>query len=205
MHIGIYIYDEVEVLDFTGPFEVFTTAARIAMRANPVSGASFRVFLVAERLEMVRARGNLLVQPHHSIRTHPAIDTLIVPGGEHAPELDKTDVISWLVEKAPQCDLIASVCTGAFLLAKAGLLAGRPCTTHWEDLDDLRSSFPGLDVREGVPWVDDGDIITSAGISAGIEMALHMVARLAGEGLALRTARQMQYDWRSAGLSKEAA
>ena len=99
--------------------------------------------------------------------------------------------------------LTASVYTGAFLLAKTGLLDGQSCTTHWEDVSDLRLMFPSLDVKEDIPWVDNGHILTSAGISAGIETALHLVTRLAGKELALKTARQMQYTWNNAHLSDE--
>jgi transcriptional regulator GlxA family with amidase domain len=91
--------------------------------------------------------------------------------------------------------LVASICTGAFLLAKAGVLDGKAVTTHWEDIDDLKAMFPGLDVRTGQRWVDEGTVVTSAGISAGIDMSLHLVERLAGRALAERTARQMEFDW----------
>ena len=204
MNIGIYIYDEVEVLDFTGPFEVLTTAGRVYSRLHPDSGSPFDVFLVAEGPQLVRARGSLHVQPHCSIGEHPNFEVLIVPGGEHEAELGKPQVSAWIADVSRDCRLVASVCTGAFLLAGAGLLEGKPCTTHWEDILDLRARFPELDVREEVPWVDSGRVITSAGISAGIEMALHLVTRLAGKDLALRTARQMQYVWNSEALSGEA-
>ena len=94
--------------------------------------------------------------------------------------------------------MTASVCTGAFLLAKAGLLHGKTVTTHWDDLDDLHAQFPDLTVRGDTRWIDEGTIVTSAGISAGIDMSLHLVARLAGEELGVRTARQMDYAWHRA-------
>lgn len=203
MNIGIYIYDDVEVLDFTGPYEVFTTAARVKLRQDPESQKLFEVFLIAEREGLVTARADFKVQPHYSIEDHPKVDVLVVPGGVHVRELEKPKVIAWLTKIAPTTQLTASVCTGAFLLAKTNLLDGQPCTTHWEDIPDLRLMFPSLDVKENVPWVDNGHIVTSAGISAGIEMALHLVARLAGKDLALKTARQMQYIWNNAHLSRE--
>ena len=203
MNIGIYIYDEVEVLDFTGPYEVFTTAARVRMRQDPESQKLFEVFLIAEKDGLVTARADFRVQPHYTIEDHPKVDVLIVPGGVHVRELKKPQVIAWLSKLAPQTKLTASVCTGAFLLAKAGLLDGQSCTTHWEDIPDLRLMFPSLDVKEDVPWVDNGHILTSAGISAGIEMSLHLVARLAGKELAIKTARQMQYTWNNVHLSNE--
>jgi len=203
MNIGIYIYDDVEVLDFTGPYEVFTTAARVWLRQEPESQKLFEVFLIAEKEGLVTARADFKVQPHYSIENHPKVDVLVVPGGVHVHAMEKSQVIAWIAELAPTTRLTASVCTGAFLLAKANLLDGQTCTTHWEDIPDLRLMFPSLDVKEDVPWVDNDHILTSAGISAGIEMALHLVARLAGKGLALKTARQMQYTWDNAHLSKE--
>jgi len=203
MNIGIYIYDDVEVLDFTGPYEVFTTAARVKLRQDPEFLNLFEVFLIAEREGLVTARADFKVQPHYSIEDHPKVHVLVVPGGVHVRELEKPKVIAWLTKIAPTTQLTASVCTGAFLLAKTNLLDGQPCTTHWEDIPDLRLMFPSLDVKENVPWVDNGHIVTSAGISAGIEMALHLVARLAGKDLALKTARQMQYIWNNAHLSRE--
>lgn len=203
MNIGIYIYDEVEVLDFAGPYEVFTTAARVKARSEPETPKLFEVFLIADREGMISARANFNVQPHYTIHNHPKVDVLIVPGGVHTHELEKPHVIEWIAKLSPNTTLTTSVCTGAFLLAKANLLQGLSCTTHWEDIADLRSMFPTLDVKEEVPWVDNGRIITSAGISAGIEMALHLVTKLAGKELAVKTARQMQYTWNNENLSQE--
>jgi len=203
INVGIYIYNEAEVLDFSGPFEVFTTAARVRSRQQPNSPKLFEVFLIAEQPGLVTARADFKVEPHFTIQNHPDVDVLIVPGGVHIHELEKPSVIAWLKFLSQTTKLTASVCTGSFLLAKANLLEGKACTTHWEDIPDLRAMFPSLDVREEVPWVDNGHIVTSAGISAGIEMALHLVARLAGKDLALKTARQMQYTWSNAHLSKE--
>lgn len=201
MNIGIYVYDDAEVLDFAGPYEVFTTAARVRARLEADAPKLFDVFLIAEKEGAVSARANFTVQPHYTIRNHPRLDALIVPGGVHTRELEQPQVIEWIANLSPQTQITASVCTGAFLLAKAGILQDKSCTTHWEDIPDLRAMFPALDVKEDVPWVDNGRIVTSAGISAGIEMALHLVAKLAGKDLALRTARQMQYTWNNAHLS----
>lgn len=203
MNVGIFIYNEVEVLDFSGPYEVFTTASRVHTRQHPNDAAWFTVFLIAEQNQLVPARGDFKVQPHYTIHNHPDIDVLVVPGGVHFDEMKKEHVISWLANIHPKTRLTVSVCTGAFLLAEAGLLENQACTTHWEDIPDLRAAFPELDVHEDVPWVDNGKVVTSAGISAGIEMALHLVARLAGKELAINTARQMQYDWRNAHLSPD--
>jgi transcriptional regulator GlxA family with amidase domain len=106
-----------------------------------------------------------------------------------------TIAAQWIDQQAKQCSLVASVCTGAFLLAKAGVITDHQVTTHWEDIDDLQNSFPALDVVTEVRWVDQGSIVTSGGISAGIDMSLHLVSRLHSEALAERTAKQMEFLW----------
>ena len=174
VNVGIYIYDGAEVLDFSGPFEVFTTASRLS---DPKD--LFRVFLVAERNAPVGARGGFVVNPHHGFGEHPPIDVLIVVGGVHAGELEKPAVTAWIGETARD----------------AGLLAGLDATTHWEDLDDLAASYPDLNVIRDRRWVDTGAVVTSGGISAGIDMSLHLVARLADRDLAKKTARKMEYEW----------
>ncbi len=195
-NVGIFLFDEVEVLDFAGPFEVFCTASRVALRKNPTADALFRVFTIAEQAAIVRARGGLMVAPTSDFNTHPALDLLIVPGGVVTAELAKPDVIDWIAHCAAQAEITASVCTGAFLLAQAGLLEGKQATTHWEDLADLRQMFPDVIAREQTRWVDEGAVVTSGGISAGIDMSLHLVARLLGEPLAVATARQMEFEWK---------
>jgi transcriptional regulator GlxA family with amidase domain len=194
--IGIYIFDEVEVLDFAGPFEVFSTAARVAARREPAVPPPFAVTLVADCLRTVHARGGLRVAADAAFAKHPPLDVLLVPGGDVSNELARAPVSDWIATIARKTPLVASVCTGAFLLAKAGLLAGRRATTHWEDVADLRRQFPDVTVETGAPWIDEGDIVTSAGISAGLDMSLHLVARLTSIELAERTARQMDYAWR---------
>lgn len=196
-NVGIYLYDEVEVLDFAGPFEVFSTASRLCVRDGkpPV----FRVFTVADRVRPVRARGSLMVNADYALGDHPPIDLLIVPGGDATAELDRPDVVEWVARASAQARLTASVCTGAFLLAKAGLLDGLRVTTHWEDVDDLRRLHPALTVETGPRWIDTGRVVTSAGISAGIDMSLHLVRRLTDPALATRTARQMDFAWEDRG------
>jgi transcriptional regulator GlxA family with amidase domain len=194
--VGILAYPEVEVLDLAGPFEVFSTASRVAARLAPASPAPFAVCLVAEVAGPVRARGGLTLSPDFTFRDHPPLDVLLVPGGVHAPQLARGEVIAWIARQSEAARLTASVCTGAFLLARAGLLAGLEVTTHWEDCEDLRRAFPDLRVQTGVRWVERGRVLTSAGISAGVDMSLRIVARLAGQDLAERTARQMDYEWR---------
>jgi len=193
--IGIFLFDEVEVLDFAGPFEVFGTASRVHSRMEPAHLPLFDVFTVAEEPRLIKSRGGLMVSPGFSFDNHLLIDVLVIPGGVVSAESGKPAVISWIEQTAARSQLTASVCTGAFLLAQAGLLAGKNVTTHWEDIDDLRRMFPKLAVKDNARWIDEGNIVTSAGISAGIDMSLHLVARLAGDTLARKTARQMEYNW----------
>jgi transcriptional regulator GlxA family with amidase domain len=194
MNIGILIFDDVEVLDFCGPFEVFSVAARLAQEAG--KEPSLTVFTLAERADgqPVRCVGGLLVQPHYSLENHPPIDLLVVPGGWGTRrEVDNARLIDWIRAQATHTQFTTSVCTGAFLLGRAGLLAGRRITTHWASIERLRASLPSATVLEDIRYVDEGTIVTSAGISAGIDMALHLVARLHGDELARQTARQMEY------------
>jgi transcriptional regulator GlxA family with amidase domain len=198
--IGIYVYDDVEVLDFAGPYEVFTCASRVAAKMAPSGEASgteppFRVRTIGAGMATLRARAGLSVLPEADFAGAGKIDVLIVPGGVVTAELAKEGVIAWIAATAKEAELTASVCTGAFLLARAGLLDGQEATTHWEDVADLSAAFPNVLVRDKQRWIDNGSIVTSAGISAGIDMSLHLVERLAGLELALRTARQMDYDW----------
>ena len=195
--VAIYLFKNVEVLDFAGPFEVFTTASRVALRRQPDAPAPFKVFTVAGSTEPVRARAGLLTLPDHSIHDCPAVDILIVPGGVVDEAMQDAQAIAWIQATAAKAELTASVCTGAFLLAQAGLLDQVQATTHWEDIADLKAQFPNVRVLSGVRWVDEGRIVTSAGIAAGIDMSLHVVARLAGAELAEATARQMDVPYRN--------
>ncbi|MEU1506092.1 DJ-1/PfpI family protein [Kitasatospora sp. NPDC005748] len=190
---GMLLFDEVEVLDMGGPFEVFSTAGRLARTAD--DRPLLRVVTVAAGDRPVRARGGLGILADHTLDEDPPFDVLVIPGGvTTAVEADR-EVIDWLARRRETSALTFSICTGAFLLAATGALDGRPATTHWEDQEELARRWPGVRVRTDVRWVDDGDIVTSAGISAGIDASLHLVGRLFGERLARRTARQMEYTW----------
>lgn len=193
--IAIYLFPDVEVLDFAGPYEVFTTANRVFRRRHPEAADVFRVVTLARQPAGVRARAGLMVQADHGLDRHPPVQVLVVPGGVVTAELAEPEVVAWIAHCAQNAQLVASVCTGAFLLAAAGLLDGREATTHHEDIADLRAGFPAVTVRENRRWIDTGSIVTSAGISAGIDMSLHLVERLAGRELALATAAQMEVDW----------
>lgn len=191
--IGIYVFNEVEVLDFAGPFETFSVAGRLAARRG--QEPPFEVLTVAATPDPITTRGGLVVRPSCSIANHPPLDVVIVPGGVMDRELASDDVIGWIARCADSCEVVASVCTGAFVLGRAGLLDGRTVTTHWEDIADLRAAVPLANVVENVKWVDEGDVVTAAGISAGIDMCLHLVERFEGLEFAQATARQMDYRW----------
>jgi len=193
--VGIYLFDDVEVLDFAGPFEVFSTASRLKSRLDPQSPVLFEVVTIADDKRIVCARGGLKLMPDFEITTHPHLDVLVIPGGIVTAELKRKQIIEWIARTASKTQITTSVCTGAFLLGQAGLLKGKRATTHWEDIDDLRSMFPEIDVQAEARWVDNGQIVTSAGISAGIDMSLHLVSRLESQELAVKTARQMEFEW----------
>jgi transcriptional regulator GlxA family with amidase domain len=195
--VGIYLYDGVEVLDFAGPFEVFSDATLVAARLDPEAEPPFRVFTLAVSEAAVTTGGGLLVEPHFTIDAHPRLDVLVVPGGAVEAELGRRGVVAWIAATQKTAHTTVSVCTGAFLLGAAGLLAGRSATTHWDDVAELTRAFPATRVVDGARWVDEGSIVTAAGISAGLDVSLHLVARLAGEELARETARYMDYRWRS--------
>lgn len=188
MNIGIYIYDQAEVLDFSGPFEVFSTAKRLGAEA-------LNVFLVAENEEPVVARGGFKVLPDYSIQNHPKIDLLVVVGGVHTHELCKPDVLSWLADVASVATEVVSVCTGVFLLAQANVITNSTVTTHWEDIPELAAKYPDLTVVDNQRWVSSGRYTTSGGISAGIDMSLHLVSKHHGIRFAEKVAKQMEYSW----------
>lgn len=188
MNIGIYIYDNAEVLDFSGPFEVLSTANRLGNK-------NWNVFLVSEKIDIVLARGGFPVDAHFSFDSHPNIDVLIVVGGIHTEEVKNPNVISWVSNVASKSKRVASVCTGAFILAEANLLNGLTVTTHWEDITALKANYPALNVVSNQRWVSQGKYMTSGGISAGIDMSLHLVSQLSSLGLAENTAKQMEYHW----------
>lgn len=195
LQVAILAFDEVEALDLAGPYEVFTTASRMQERAHPGSPVPFEVGCVAKVRAPVRARAGMALLPTHCFADGPPVDVLIVPGGVVDAAMQCPDTLAWIARVHPHTLLTASVCTGAFLLAQSGVLRSGPVTTHWEDQADLAQRYPSLEVRSGVRWVDQGQLLTSGGISAGIDMSLHMVARLTSEALALRTAKQMEFQW----------
>lgn len=192
--VGILIFPEVEGLDFCGPFEVFA----IARSGDSLDDNDrlFDVYTIAENDHLVRCRGGLQVQPHFTIDNHPPLDILVVPGGTGADVIyaGNDRVLDWIAAQAAQIELTTSVCTGAKLLAKRGLLDGKRATTHWGSVESLQRRHPEVDVVGDARFVDAGEVVTSAGVSAGIDMSLHVVSRLYGEKIAARTARIMEYD-----------
>jgi transcriptional regulator GlxA family with amidase domain len=201
LDVAILLFPEVEVLDFAGPFEVFSVASRIY---RGTEHRPFKVSTVAAERMPVPARHGLPVIANYSFEEQPRADVLIVPGGIVDQPLGDAKTLAWLSAATREAALTASVCTGAFLLARIGLLKGRTVTTHWEDIPELRAAHPDLTVVEDVPYVDEGRVVTSAGISAGIDMSLHLVSRILGVAAARATARQMQYDWSEARASAAA-
>lgn len=197
--VAIFVFPQVEVLDFAGPFEVFSTAARVAAREAPDAPPPCRVFTVSAAPGPVVARGGLTIQSDWHFTNHPPANLLIIPGGVVDAEVDNPVVLEWIRRSSATAKLTASVCTGAFLLAGAGILRRGRVTTHWEDVDELAARFPELEVVNDCRWADQGRYLTSAGISAGIDMSLHLVERRFGRELAEATARQMDFDWRPGG------
>ena len=196
--VGILMFDGVEVLDFAGPYEVFSRTRLVpgAEARRSEESAPFRVFTVARSRELVRATGGLGVQPDHGFDDAPPIDVLVVPGGFGTRALlNDLATLEWIRSRAAAARQVASVCTGSLLLARAGLLAGKRATTHWNALDLLASLDPTVTVERGVRFVEDG-VVTSAGVAAGIDMSFQLVARLCGIEVAHETARYIEYPWK---------
>ncbi|HEX3127491.1 MAG TPA: DJ-1/PfpI family protein [Thermoanaerobaculia bacterium] len=194
-NVGILIFENVEVLDFAGPFEVFS---RTRLVPGPESrrsddSAPFHVFTVARSKAPVSATGGLVVVPHYDFEDAPRIDLLVVPGGYGTrPLLHDEEILDWIRRTAAAARQVTSVCTGSLLLGKAGLLEGRKATTHWAALDLLESLGTGATVERELRVVDDV-VVTSAGVASGIDMAFYMVERLCGREVADETARYIEY------------
>lgn len=190
-HVQVLIFDDVEVLDFAGPFEVFGVTG---IRSGP---APFRVETVGLSKKPIRARNGLEVRPSTSIEETPPCDVLVLPGGFGTRrEMHNATLLEWIRRQAPDAEAILSVCTGALLLARAGLLDGLDATTHHVAFEELSHASPTTNVLRGARYVDNGQIVTSAGISAGIDASLYVVAKLLGHAVAAETAEYMEYDWR---------
>lgn len=194
-NVGILIFEDVEVLDFAGPYEVFSRTRLVpgVQSRRSEESAPFRVFTVARSRDPVRTTGGLMVVPHHSFADAPRIDLLVVPGGIGTrPLLERPDTLDWIRRAAADARKVTSVCTGSLLLAKAGLLKGRSATTHWGALDLLESLDADVKVDRARRVVDDG-IISSAGVASGIDMAFYVVESLYGREVADETAHYIEY------------
>lgn len=189
-NVGIFIFDNVEVLDFAGPFEVFGITGQRTGEGN------FRVFTVAEKAGPVRAVNGLSINPDYSFADTPSMEIVVIPGGMGTRPLLKNEaVLEWVRKANSQAELTLSVCSGALVLARAGLLDNKEATTHHGCLDLLQEISPSVTVHADRRFLDNGNIITSAGISAGIDMSLYVIARLLGREQARETARYMEYVW----------
>jgi transcriptional regulator GlxA family with amidase domain len=191
--VGILVFPNVEVLDFCGPFEVFSVT-RLNEERRREEPSPFEVGLIAEQEGAVIATGGLRVIPDWTLESCPPLDILVVPGGWGTrKEIHNQPLLAWIAKRGQQVEMLTSVCTGAMLLGQAGLLDGRRATTHWRALDWMRQSFPAVTVEDKLHVVEDGSVVTSAGISAGIDMALRVVTRYFGAEVGRATARHMEY------------
>ncbi|GAA0375224.1 DJ-1/PfpI family protein [Bacillus horti] len=191
--VGILLFDDVEVLDFAGPFEVFSITTINYGKADAYQ--PFEVSTISETGEPIRATNGLKVIPDYSLGTAPYFDLLVIPGGLGTDrERENKAMLHWIYNRYEDVKWMTSVCTGAFLLAEIGLLNHRRATTHCLSIETLKKDFPEISVKENVKFVDEGKIVTAAGVSAGIHMAFHMVRRLLGTEAAEQTAGFMEYD-----------
>lgn len=189
-HVAIAIFDDVELLDFCGPFEVFSVTSRLA-EDNP-----FEAFTVGDAFASITTRGGMKVIPRYSFTDCPEPQILIVPGGQGTRIIMESPIwLDWIRAQHEKTELTLSVCTGALVLGKAGILDGLEATTHASAIDQLREIAPETRLNSGQRFVYNGKVITSAGIAAGIDMSLHVVARLLGQEHARKTAEHMEYRW----------
>jgi len=201
-NIAIVLFDRVEVLDFAGPFEVFSSCG-----AHGEHKGHYNVYTVAERNPVI-ARGGLSISPSYLFENCPKPDIFLVPGGGgytdsgvpfgSRKEMDNPVMLQWVTKQNETAELVLSVCTGSLILGKAGLLDGLRATTHWKAMDQLKAAAPNAIIVDDKRWVDNGRVISSAGVSAGIDMSLYVIEKLLGKTIARETARSMQYDhWSS--------
>lgn len=193
--VGIFIFDDIEVLDFCGPFEVLSLV-REDENKRMETDSPFTVKLIAATTEMITTKGGMKVLPDYDFASSPKLDILVVPGGMGTRKLmyDET-VLNFVRQKAKEVELLTSVCTGSLILANAQLLDGLSATTHWKSLQRMQDEFKNVNVSFDKHFVEDGNVISSAGISAGIDMALYIVKRYLGEEVAKVTAKHMEYPY----------
>ncbi|MFZ5966847.1 MAG: DJ-1/PfpI family protein [Bacillota bacterium] len=189
-NVGILVFNDVEVMDFCGPFEVFSVANRTS------SNQPFQVFTIAEKEGPVCARNKLSINPQYTIHNCLKLDILIVPGGQGTRnEMNNEIILNWIKSINPDLELLLTVCTGALIIAKCGLLDGLTATTHHLSLDLLKEIALDTNIVSGERYIDNGKIILSGGISAGIDMSLYVVEKLLGKESAAKTTDIMEYGW----------
>ena len=191
MNVAIFVYEGVEILEFGGPAEVFQSAGA---RVGDEDITPFNVYTVAAAAGSVISQGFITIVPQFTIENCPKPDIIVFPGGSTRSSVDNPKVIAWTQAAAKDFAILMSVCTGAFILAKAGLLDGREATTWYGKIEDLKKAAPQTKIHTGTRYVDNGQIVTTAGVSAGIDGALHLVSRLYGEDAAHGVAKYMEYD-----------
>lgn len=193
--VGIFIFDDIEVLDFCGPFEVLSVT-RVEELKREKSTSAFEIKLISILGEKVITKGGMKVEADYSFETCPKLDILIIPGGLGTRKLMYEEIVlNFVKQKASEVELLSSVCTGSLILASARLLENTKATTHWKSLQRMEDEFKNVKVIKDKNFVEDKNIITSAGISAGIDMALYIVKKYFGEEVARNTAKHMEYTY----------
>lgn len=191
--IGILIFDDAEELDFVGPYEVFTMSNEMFARTE--DKRPDKVLLISDGGRTVTCAKNMRVEAHCSMAEAPKLDVLLIPGGQGTRrEVENKPLLDWVAKVAAQCEWVTSVCTGSLVLTAAGPAKGKRVTTHWGFIETLRARGEASEVLEKVRYVRDGNVVTSAGVSAGIDMALWLVGQMHGEDHARLTQHGMQYD-----------
>ncbi len=185
-NVAIFVHEGVELLDFSGPGEVFASAGQ---------SQAFNVYTVAATSEEITSQRFVTIKPQYTFANCPPPDIIVLPGGRTDVPLADSKVIEWIKKSSERAEVMMSVCTGAFLLLESGLLDGKEATTHWSAIESLKQQAPKTTVRENRRFVDNGKVVTAAGVSAGIDAALHVVDRLLGREVAQKTARYMEYKW----------
>ena len=199
-NVGIMLFEKAELLDFAGPYEAFSSAR------YEDGTKCFNTFSVGQSKGTIASNNGLSCGVEYDFDDAPEIDILVVPGGQGTrTEINNPVAIDWIKQVAENAELMTSVCTGSFLMAQAGLLDGKRATTHWGSIERMREVFPNTEVLERVRFVDDGFVVSSAGVSAGIDMSLHVIERLCGHAAAASSARLMEYDYWPGAVEAAAA
>ncbi|MFL5424690.1 MAG: DJ-1/PfpI family protein [Myxococcales bacterium] len=191
--IGIVVFDDAEELDFVGPWEVFCSAGMMIERGDAPGAQPLKAVLIAEKAGPVRCAKGMRVLPDATFTEAPPLDLVLVPGGMGTRrEANNQGMLAWLREIAPRCRFVTSVCTGALLLHEAGISRGRRVATHFNFVEQLRAR--GANVLTNVRYVEDGNLISAAGVSAGIDMSLWLVGQLVDPKFARKVQRWIEYD-----------